>query len=175
MRTIRVLALAKAAGVKGDEIAEVQRLADAVKAAKVRIKGALKTRAEASLRRLEKVDPEGLEQVMRDQGGVVWEGACLTSPWGEAASTPGGSPESMPSMERSSSSASQCRPKGLMVTAARCCGVAFRRRGNPATGTPRVRPSDRPTHIVSSSNRTSVAEVVMPCVVDFRRASGDVR
>ena len=57
--TDAVLVLAKACGVKGEEIKEVERLAAEVTAAKDRVKDALRGRAEASLRRLKQVDPEG--------------------------------------------------------------------------------------------------------------------
>src|SRR5262249_52417107 len=36
------------------------------------------------------------------------------------------------------------------------------KRGNQASGTPRVRPSVSSTHMVCSSNRTTVAEILMP-------------
>ena len=50
------------------------------------------------------------------------------------------------------------------MKAARSDGVACRRRGNHASGTPMVRPSDRSTHMDASSKRTDSAEMVMPCL-----------
>jgi hypothetical protein len=65
-------------------------------------------------------------------------------------------------MEMSSSRASQCRPKRLISTCWRSTGVARNSRGNHASGTPSVRPSVNSTHMVYSSKRTLVAEMVMP-------------
>src|SRR5690242_5967049 len=55
-----------------------------------------------------------------------------------------------------------------MRHAPRCFGVACSRRGNQASGTPRVRPSESSTHILSSSNLTVVAltEEVVPSLFD---------
>jgi hypothetical protein len=52
-----------------------------------------------------------------------------------------------------------------MVTRARSAGVARSSRGNHASGTPRVRPSDNSTQKLSSSKRTLVAftEEFIPC------------
>src|SRR5262249_37056632 len=44
-----------------------------------------------------------------------------------------------------------------MRHACRCSRVARKRRGNHASGTPKVRPSERSTHMLSSSNRTLTA------------------
>src|SRR5579884_1564952 len=71
-----------------------------------------------------------------------------------------------PAIEISSSNSSQCNPVRLISTFARCAGEALSRRGNQASGTPNVRPSVRSTHIVCSSKRTSVAEMLMPCSQD---------
>src|SRR3954468_10172255 len=71
-------------------------------------------------------------------------------------------PARRPATEMSSSSASQCRPRRPNSTCSRWAGVACNRRGNHASGTPSVRPSDSSTHIVSVSKRTVVAEMVMP-------------
>jgi hypothetical protein len=68
-------------------------------------------------------------------------------------------------MEMSSSSFSQCRPTRLNSTCSRSAGVARNSRGNHASGTPSVRPSASSTHIVCSSKRTLVAEVVMWLIV----------
>jgi hypothetical protein len=73
-------------------------------------------------------------------------------------------PANRPAMEISSSMASQCRPTRLNATCSRSADVACNSRGNHASGTPSVRPSDSSTHIVCSSNRTLVADVVMPCL-----------
>ena len=71
-------------------------------------------------------------------------------------------PARRPATEISSSSASQCRPTRLSSTWLRSSGVAWSRRGNHASGIPSVLPSDSSTHIVCSSKRTLVAEMVMP-------------
>jgi hypothetical protein len=78
-------------------------------------------------------------------------------------------PASRPSTEMSSSRSSQCRPfpVTLIRHCPRCAGVACSNRGNHAIGTPIVRPSCSSTHIVTSSNRTAFAEVLMPCPHDF--------
>src|SRR5260370_31444862 len=60
-------------------------------------------------------------------------------------------------MEMSSSSASQCRPRLLILTCSRCSVVACRSRGNQASGTPIIRPSLRSTHMLSGSKCTRVA------------------
>lgn len=60
-------------------------------------------------------------------------------------------------MEMSSSSSSQWRPRLLIVTCSRYAGVPCSRRGNHASGTPRVRPSDNSTHMLSWSKRTLLA------------------
>src|ERR1035437_3984777 len=62
----------------------------------------------------------------------------------------------------SSSKASQCSPFLLNSTCARCSGAASSKRGNHASGAAMVRPSDRLTHRVSSSNRTALGEVLIP-------------
>ena len=69
-------------------------------------------------------------------------------------------------MEMSSSSASQCRPKALIVTWARSVGVACSRRGNQTSGTPMVRPSLSATQRLSSSKLTFSAEMIMPSPFD---------
>lgn len=46
-------------------------------------------------------------------------------------------------------------------TRAHTSGLACKSRGNHANGTPKVRPSVKSTHIVCSSKRTAVAEMVM--------------
>lgn len=74
-----------------------------------------------------------------------------------------GCPASNPATEMSSSSASQCSPFLLSSTCARCAGAAFSRRGNQANGAAMVRPSDRLTQSVSSSKRTDLGEIVIPC------------
>ncbi len=65
----------------------------------------------------------------------------------------------------SSSSASQCNPTRLNSTCPRSVGVARKSRGNHASGTPSVRPSVSSTHIVCSSKRTLVAEMVIRSIV----------
>ena len=67
--TDAVLALAKKVGLDGDEIAEVQRLSDEVDAAKTRVRGAIKARAEIALRKLEVADPEGHARVLSGSFG----------------------------------------------------------------------------------------------------------
>ena len=70
-------------------------------------------------------------------------------------------PAMRPATEISSSSASQCMPIGLRITAARRVDVVCDRRGNHASGTPRVRPSDRATHMLSSSKLTCLGDMGM--------------
>jgi len=82
--TDAVLELARAAGVEGEKLSKLQEIADGVEAAKKRAKGALKARAEASLRRLEQVDPEAHKKLT---GGEL----CCLSPGNEPRSAP--SPE----------------------------------------------------------------------------------
>jgi hypothetical protein len=74
-------------------------------------------------------------------------------------------PESRPSMEMSSSSDSQWRPRLLMRSCSRCSAVAWSKRGNQASGTPITRPSLRSTHMLSASKCTRVAltEEFIPC------------
>jgi hypothetical protein len=74
-------------------------------------------------------------------------------------------PASRPAMEMSSSMASQCRPMRLNSTWLRSSGVARKSRGNHASGTPSVRPSVSSTHIVCSSKRTLVGEMVIRSIV----------
>jgi hypothetical protein len=74
-------------------------------------------------------------------------------------------PASRPAIEISSSMASQCRPTRVSSTWLRSTGVARNNRGNHASGTPSVRPSVNSTHIVCSSKRTLVAEMVMQSIV----------
>jgi hypothetical protein len=57
----------------------------------------------------------------------------------------------------SSSNSSQWRPRLLIRHALRCSGVALNKRGNHASGTPKVRPSDSPIHMLSSSKYMLVA------------------
>src|SRR5271170_588227 len=68
----------------------------------------------------------------------------------------------------SSSRASQWRPQLVIPSCWRCSGVLCRSRGNHASGTPRVQPSLRSTHILSGSKRTRVAltEEFIPCPFD---------
>ncbi len=75
-------------------------------------------------------------------------------------------PASRPAMEISSSMSSQWRPVRLSSTLSRWAAVACNKRGNHANGTPKVRPSLSSTHIVCSSNRTAVAEMLMPSPQD---------
>ena len=75
-------------------------------------------------------------------------------------------PASRPATEMSSSSSSQCRPRRLNSTRSRAAAVACSRRGNHASGTPSVRPSVSSTHIVCSSKRTAVGEMLIPCLQD---------
>ncbi|MDJ0628388.1 MAG: hypothetical protein QNJ44_09030 [Rhodobacter sp.] len=56
--TDAVLVLAEKCGVKGKEVDEVKRIAREVADAKARVTGALRNRAETSLRRLKAADPE---------------------------------------------------------------------------------------------------------------------
>lgn len=67
----------------------------------------------------------------------------------------------------SSSRASQCKPRLLMRQASRCSGDACKRRGNHASGTPSTRPSESPTHMLSSSNRTLVGLTEELSPLDF--------
>jgi len=90
-----------------------------------------------------------------DQADAI-ERAFVMSPW----------PASRPSIEMSSSRASQWMPRELSSKPARCSGVAAKRRGNQANGTPTTRPSSRSTHRLSSSKRTALAEVVIPSPFD---------
>lgn len=64
----------------------------------------------------------------------------------------------------SSSSASQCSPRLLILTCVRSSALLPSSLGNHASGTPSVRPSLNSTHILSSSKRTRVAltEVLIP-------------
>src|SRR4029077_10457251 len=82
-------------------------------------------------------------------------------------------PASRPAIEISSSRSSQCRPTRLISTRVRASGLACKRRGNHASGTPKVRPSVKSTHIVCSSKRTAVAEIVIPCLQDQRSSFRD--
>src|SRR5580692_7760538 len=88
-------------------------------------------------------------------------------------------PASRPAIEISSSRSSQCRPTRLISTRARASVLACKSRGNHANGTPKVRPSVKSTHIVCSSKRTAVAEMVIPCLQDqsssFRDNAQDTR
>src|SRR5471032_1260125 len=54
----------------------------------------------------------------------------------------------------------------MISHAPRCSGVACSRRGNHASGMPSVRPSVRSIHILSSSNRTDLAEIFIPNSLD---------
>ena len=76
-------------------------------------------------------------------------------------------PDSRPAIEISSSSSSQCSPFGLISNFRRCSGAACIKRGNHANGTARMRPSDNSTHILLSSNRTDLAEVLIPFPFDW--------
>ena len=67
--TKAVLALAEAAGVKGEAIDEVKRIAGEVEDAKARVRKGVRARAEMTLKRLEKVDPEGFREVKGAQAG----------------------------------------------------------------------------------------------------------
>src|SRR5579863_1198451 len=60
-------------------------------------------------------------------------------------------------MEISSPRSSQCRPRVLLTTCSRCACEPRNRRGNHASGTPSVRPSDNSIQKLSSSNRTLLA------------------
>jgi hypothetical protein len=80
-----------------------------------------------------------------------------------------GCPARRPATEMSSSSASRCKPPLLSSTWARCSALAFSRRGNQANGVAMVRPSDRLTHMVSSSKRTALGEVFIPSPFDQTR------
>src|SRR5580698_10644572 len=82
-------------------------------------------------------------------------------------------PASKPAIEISSSRSSQCKPTRLISTRARASGLACKRRGNHASGTPKVRPSVKSTHIVCSSKRTVVAEMVIPYLQDQSSSLGD--
>src|SRR5580704_1638996 len=88
-------------------------------------------------------------------------------------------PARRPAIEISSSRSSQCSPTRLISTRARASELACKRRGNHASGTPKVRPSVKSTHIVCSSKRTAVAEMVIPCLQDqgssFRDNAQDTR
>src|SRR5690606_9371174 len=66
----------------------------------------------------------------------------------------------------------QCKPRpdGLMMKSARSSALARIRRGNHASGAPIVRPSARSTHKVSSSQRTALAEMLMPRSLDLLAA-----
>src|SRR6185437_11376229 len=82
-------------------------------------------------------------------------------------------PASRPAIEMSSSRSSQCRPMRLISTRCLASALAFKRRGNHARGTPNVRPSDSSTHIVCSSKRTAVAEIVIPGLQDGATSLGN--
>ena len=56
----------------------------------------------------------------------------------------------------------EIKPEDLEITRCRASGLARNRRENQARGTPSVRPSLKSTHIVWSSNRTAVAEMLIP-------------
>ena len=73
-----------------------------------------------------------------------------------------GCPARRPATEMSSSSASQCKPPLLSSTWARCSALASSRRGNQANGAAMVHSSDTLTHMVSSSKRSALGEVVIP-------------
>ena len=62
--------------------------------------------------------------------------------------------------------APQWMPRGLSSNCARCSTVAASKRGNQASGTAMRLPSSRWTHMLSSSKRTALAEVVMPSPFD---------
>ena len=78
------------------------------------------------------------------------------------------SPARSPAMEISSSKASQCRPRPLILTCFRCLAVPRSKRGNHASGTPMVRPSLNSTHMQSGSNLTRFAltEELIPHPLD---------
>jgi hypothetical protein len=63
----------------------------------------------------------------------------------------------------------------LIETCARCAGEPRNNRGNQASGTPRVRPSDNSTQKLSSSNRTLLAltKELIPGPQDKVSAMGD--
>jgi len=69
----------------------------------------------------------------------------------------------------SSSSSSQCSPRLLMDTWSRCSAEPCSKRGNQASGTPRVRPSESSTHMLSWSKRTALAltEELIPYPADW--------
>ena len=82
------------------------------------------------------------------QPQAAWSVRRVTSP----------RPANSSGTEMSSSISSQCRPTRVSSTRARCAGLASRRRGKHASGTPSVRPSLSSTHIVCSSKCTDMAE-----------------
>jgi NYN domain len=71
-------------------------------------------------------------------------------------------PASKPATDMSSFNASQCKPLLLSSTFALCSGAASSRRGNQASGSAIVRPSDKLTHKVSSSKRIDLGEMFIP-------------
>ena len=77
-------------------------------------------------------------------------------------------PASNPAIEMSSSIASQCRPRLLILTRSSSSEVQRNSLGNQASGTPIVRPSLSSTHMLSASKRTRVAltEELIPCLLD---------
>src|ERR1700730_6923457 len=83
-----------------------------------------------------------------EQPQAAWCVRLVTSP----------RPANSSGTEISSSISSQCRPTRVSSTRARCAGLASRRRGNHASGTPSVRPSLSSTHIVCASKCTDMAE-----------------
>lgn len=78
-------------------------------------------------------------------------------------------PASNPAMAMSSSSAAQCKPRALIRTILRCAGEPCSSRGNQASGTPNVRPSDSSTHKVSRSQWALLAltEIRIPSPLDL--------
>lgn len=74
-----------------------------------------------------------------------------------------------PTMDTSSSISIQCSPDRLSSTWPLCSGVACKRRGSQASGTPKMRPSSRSTQKLCSSKRTASGsgEKLTPSPFDF--------
>ena len=73
-----------------------------------------------------------------------------------------GSEDKSPAMEMSLSIRGHWMPNGDSRKSCFSRRDAVCKRGNHASGAPTVLPSSKETHITSSSNRTTVAEMIIP-------------